>query len=74
VANASGLAETAGPNALFCGLRSVLESDYGSLPVGRKRKRPQYYTPAWKAGIDDSDGCLLTVKDEEQQRHCLDFT
>jgi len=26
-------------------LRSVFESDYGGLPVGRKRKRPQYYTP-----------------------------
>ena len=44
--DALGLAERAGPNALFRGLRSVLESDYGSLPGGRKRKRPQYYTPA----------------------------
>jgi len=44
--NALGLAEKSGPDALFCGLRSVLESDYGSLRSGRKRKRPQYYTPA----------------------------
>jgi len=36
-------AEKAGPDALFRGLRSVLQSDYGSLPGGRKRKRPQYY-------------------------------
>ena len=43
--DALGLAERAGPNALFRGLRSVLESDYVSLPGGRKRKRPQYYTP-----------------------------
>ena len=44
--DALGLAEKAGPDALFRGLRSVLERDYGSLPGGRKRKRPQYYTPA----------------------------
>ena len=43
--DALSLAQRAGPNALFRGLRSVLESDYGSLPGGRKRKRPQYYTP-----------------------------
>jgi len=40
------LAEKAGPNLLFCGLRSVLESDYVSLPAGRKRKRPQFYVPS----------------------------
>ena len=40
------LADRAGPDALFRGLRSVLESDYVSLPGGRKRKRPQYYTPS----------------------------
>ena len=40
--DALGLAERAGPDALFRGLRSVLESDYVSLPGGRKRKRPQY--------------------------------
>ena len=44
--DALNLAQKAGPDALFRGLRSVLESDYGSLPGGRKRKRPQYYTPA----------------------------
>ena len=44
--DALGLAERAGPNALFRGLRSVLERDYVSLPGGRKRKRPQHYTPA----------------------------
>ena len=43
---ALSLAERAGPNALFCGLRSVLERDYVSLPGGRKRKRPQYYAPS----------------------------
>ena len=43
---ALNLAERAGPNALFRGLRSVLESDYVSLPGGRKRKRPQYYAPS----------------------------
>jgi len=42
---ALSLAERAGPNALFRGLRSVLQSDYGSLPGGRKRKRLQYYAP-----------------------------
>jgi len=36
--DALGLAERAGPSALFRGLRSVLERDYGSLPGGRKRK------------------------------------
>jgi len=40
------LEERAGPNALFRGLRSVLERDYGSVRRGRKRKRPQYYTPS----------------------------
>ena len=44
--DALGLAERAGPDALFRGLHLVLESDYVSLPGGRKRKRPQYYTPA----------------------------
>jgi len=43
---ALNLAESAGPNALFRGLRTVLESDYGSVPGGRKRKRPQYYAPS----------------------------
>ena len=43
--DALGLAERAGPSTLFRGLRSVLERDYGSLPSGRKRKRPQYYNP-----------------------------
>ena len=43
---ALGLAERAGPEALFCGLRSVLERDYVSLPRSRKRKRTQYYTPS----------------------------
>jgi len=42
---ALSLAERAGPNALFRGLHSVLQSDYGSLPRGRKRKRPRYYAP-----------------------------
>ena len=40
------LAQRAGPTALFRGLRSVLERDCVSLPGGRKRKRPQYYTPS----------------------------
>jgi len=40
------LAERAGPSALFRGLRSVLQSDYVSLPGKRKRKRPQRYAPA----------------------------
>ena len=44
--NALNLAERAGPNALFRGLRSVLQSDCGGLPGGRKRKRPQYYAPS----------------------------
>ena len=39
---ALGLAERAGPDALFRGLHSVLGRDYVSLPGGRKRKRPQY--------------------------------
>ena len=39
------LAEKAGPNSLFRGLRSILGSDSTSLPSGRKRKRPQYYAP-----------------------------
>ena len=44
---ALGLAQRAGPDALFQGLRSVLESDeYVSLKGGRKRKRPEYYTPS----------------------------
>jgi len=43
--DALGLAERAGPDALFRGLHSVLESDYVSLPGCRKRKRPQYYAP-----------------------------
>jgi len=43
---ALGLAQRAGPNALFHGLRLVLESDYVSLPSVRKRKRPQHYAPS----------------------------
>ena len=39
------LAEKAGPNSLFRGLRSLVESDYVSLGAGRKRKRPQYDSP-----------------------------
>jgi len=42
---ALGLAERAGPSALFRGLHSVLERDYVIPKGGRKRKRPQYYTP-----------------------------
>jgi len=44
--NALGLAERAGPNALFRGLRLVLGSDYVHLPGARKRKRTQYYSPS----------------------------
>ena len=44
--DALSLAQKAGPNSLFCGLRSVLERDYVSLPSGRKRKRPQIYAPS----------------------------
>ena len=43
---ALGLAEQAGPDSLFRGLRSVLESDFVSLRAGRKRKRPQFYLPS----------------------------
>ena len=43
---ALSLAQEAGPNALFHGLRSVLERDYVSLPSGRKRKRPQIFDPS----------------------------
>jgi len=39
--DALGLAERAGPDALFRGLHSVLGRDYVSLPGGRKRKRVQ---------------------------------
>ena len=41
------LAEKAGSDPLFRGLRSVLGRDYVSLPNGRKRKRPRpnYYAP-----------------------------
>jgi len=42
---ALALAEKAGPDSLFRGVRSVLGSDSTSLSVGRKRKRPLYYTP-----------------------------
>jgi len=38
--DALGLAESAGPSALFRGLRSVLGGDYVSLPAGRKRTHP----------------------------------
>ena len=37
---ALGLAQRAGPDALFRGLHSVLESDYVVPKGGRKRKRP----------------------------------
>ena len=41
------LAEQAGPDSLYRGLRSVLGGDYVSLrAAGRKRKRPQYYAPS----------------------------
>jgi len=40
------LAEQAGPDSLFRGLRSVLADDSAGLRVGRKRKRPQYYAPS----------------------------
>jgi len=40
------LAERAGPNSLFRGLRSVLESDHVSSRSGRKRTRPQYFIPS----------------------------
>ena len=41
------LAEKAGPDSFFRGLRSVLGGDYVSLrAAGRKRKRPQYYAPS----------------------------
>ena len=69
--DALGLAERAGPDALFRGLRSVLESDYVSLPGGRKRKRPQYYNPRLKAGIDKIRMvCLLTVFGKLLQLFC----
>jgi len=45
--DALGLAERAGPNALFRGLRSVLGRDYVSLPGGGlKRKHRQYQVPS----------------------------
>ena len=44
--DALGLAERAGPNAFFRGMRSVLQSDYGNLSGRRKRKRPQIYAPS----------------------------
>ena len=44
--DALGLAERAGPSALFRGLRSVLGSDYVHLPGVRKRKCTQHYTPS----------------------------
>ena len=44
---ALGLAEQAGPDSLFRGLRSVLESDHNmSSRNGRKPKRPQFYIPS----------------------------
>ena len=43
---ALGLAQRAGPDALFRGLRSVVESDFIGLPGGRKRKRPQFDAPS----------------------------
>ena len=44
--DALNLAQRAGPDALFGGLRLVLQSDYVKLSGNRKRKRPQSYTPA----------------------------
>jgi len=45
--NALKLAEKAGPDSLFRGLRSAFGGDYVSLrAAGRKRKHPQYYVPA----------------------------
>jgi len=43
---ALGLAQRAGPDALFRGLRSALESDLTSLLGGRKRKRSQLDAPS----------------------------
>ena len=44
---ALGLAQRAGPDALFRGLRLVLESEEYVISKGRrKRKRPQYYAPS----------------------------
>ena len=40
------LAEQAGPDSLFRGLRSLLESDNVTLRAGRKRKRSQFYVPS----------------------------
>jgi len=41
------LAERAGPNSLFQGLRSVLGGDSSGLrAAGRKHKRPQFYAPS----------------------------
>jgi len=40
------LAERAGPDSLFRGLRSVLESDGVKLHARRKRKHPQFYAPS----------------------------
>ena len=42
---ALGLAQRAGPTALFRGLRSVLESDYVIPKGGRKHKSPQSSAP-----------------------------
>ena len=43
---ALGLAQRAGPDALFRSLRSVLESDYVIPKGGRKRQRPQHLAPS----------------------------
>jgi len=40
--DALGLAEKAGPSALFRGLHSILGRDYVSLPSRGKRKHSQY--------------------------------
>jgi len=40
------LADRAGPDSLFRGLRSVFESDCVKSHAGRKRKRPQFYIPS----------------------------
>ena len=40
------LAEQAGPDSLFRGLRSVLGGDFVKLRAGRKHQRPQYYAPS----------------------------
>jgi len=76
--DALNLAQKAGPNALFRGLRSVLESDYGSLPGESASVRSTTPPPeSWNShdGLSAADcfwqaaaSVLYTFKDEEQQR------